>query len=418
MRLHSTCIGGLLSASLASSATAQTALTWTDVLVRYKANNPTLRAGEIGVEESRAGETTAKLRPNPDLSLSVDGVGLDTPAGTGHFDSVTTVASVDYLIELRHKRQLRLASAQGATAIAVSTQADLERNQRLLLRTAFVQLLQAKAFLELARSELSDYDQVIAVGRERLETGDIARIDLDRLELQRVQYESDVQTASVNVRTAKIQLLQLMNDKTPVDGLDITGRYDFAPLGRPLEELRATALDTRPDLKAAMRALEKAQTDYKLAVANASTDPVLGLDVGRTRSPGNPTYLGVSVSIPLRVFDRNQGEKLRTRLDIERSERLAEAVRVQVTSDVATAYATVQSAVALLQPYRERYLESATRVRDTLRFSYERGGAALVDFLQAQQDYRTVRITYVNLIAAYLTAVAQLNFAMGSEVVS
>jgi len=418
MRLHSTCIGGLLSASLASSATAQTALTWTDVLVRYKANNPTLRAGEIGVEESRASETTAKLRPNPDLSLSVDGVGLDTPAGTGHFDSVTTVASVDYLIELRHKRQLRLASAQGATAIAVSTQADLERNQRLLLRTAFVQLLQAKAFLELARSELSDYDQVIAVGRERLETGDIARIDLDRLELQRVQYESDVQTASVNVRTAKIQLLQLMNDKTPVDGLDITGRYDFAPLGRPLEELRATALDTRPDLKAAMRALEKAQTDYKLAVANASTDPVLGLDVGRTRSPGNPTYLGVSVSIPLRVFDRNQGEKLRTRLDIERSERLAEAVRVQVTSDVATAYATVQSAVALLQPYRERYLESATRVRDTLRFSYERGGAALVDFLQAQQDYRTVRITYVNLIAAYLTAVAQLNFAMGSEVVS
>src|SRR4029077_21256576 len=92
-------------------------------------------------------------------------------------------------------------------------------------------------------------------------------------------------------------------------------------------------------------------------------------------------YVGVSVGVPLRIFDRNQGEKLRTQLDITRNERLADAARLQVFGDVDTAYATVMSSVALLQPYKGRYLDQATRVRDTVTFSYQRGGASLIDFV-------------------------------------
>jgi cobalt-zinc-cadmium efflux system outer membrane protein len=121
--------------------------------------------------------------------------------------------------------------------------------------------------------------------------------------------------------------------------------------------------------------------------------------------------------VPVRIFDRNQGEKLRTQIDISRNEKLTDAARLQVFGDVDTAHAAVISSVALLQPYRDRYLDQATRVRDTVTFSYQRGGASLLDFLQAQQEYRSVRVNYVNLIATFLNAVGQLNLAVGQEVI-
>jgi cobalt-zinc-cadmium efflux system outer membrane protein len=174
-------------------------------------------------------------------------------------------------------------------------------------------------------------------------------------------------------------------------------------------------LDTRPDLKAAMEAVDKAQTDHKLAVANGSTDPTFSLDVGR--NPPIDLYFGVGVSIPLRIFDRNQGEKLRTKLDIDRNQKLLDAAQAQVYSDVDSAYATVSSNVTLLQPYKAKYLQQAVRVRDTIAFSYQHGGASLLDFLNAQSEYRATELNYVNLVGAYLTAAAQLNMAVGREVI-
>jgi cobalt-zinc-cadmium efflux system outer membrane protein len=417
-------MGCVLWLGLVRASAAQTPLTWSDVRARFEAANPTVRAGAVGLDEARATEVTAFLRPNPQVSVSADQFKLVGDA-TDPFQNLTTVASINYLHERQQKRELRRDSAQGATAIAVSTQADLVRNLIFNLRAAFVQMLQAKAFQTLARENLANYDQVLALSRDRLQAGDIAQIDLDRLQLQRVQYESDVQTAIVNLRTGKIQLLRLLNDTTtPVDQFDITGVYDFGEFVQTLAALRQIALDARPDLRAAMQAIDKAKTDYQLAAANGSVDPTVGLDVGHAQPPEaksfNPplsTWFGINVSVPLRVFDRNQGEQLRTRLDITRNERLLEAARLQVFSDVDSGYATVMSTLELLRPYKASYLDQATRVRETITFSYQRGGASLIDFLQAEQEYRGVQVSYVNLIATFLNAVNQLNLAVGREVV-
>jgi outer membrane protein, heavy metal efflux system len=415
------CIASVIVSCLAADGSAQTPLTWQEIRARFEANNPILRAGQLGIEEAKAAETTAYLRPNPQFSLTNDQINLfGQPSDP--FQNLISVVSVSYLHERQRKRELRRDSAQGATAIAVSTQADLERNLIFNLRSAFVQTLQAKAFHTLAQENLTNYDQVLSLGRDRLQAGDIAQIDLDRLQLQRVQYESDVQLADVNLRTAKIQLLRLLDDSTPVDQLDVTGTYDFADPTQTLAALRQVAIDTRPDLKAAMQAIDKAQTDHRLAIANASTDPLIGLDAGFPQSPDSYSpplnrYVGLSVSVPLRLFDRNQGEKLRTELDIGRNERLTEAARAQVFSDVDSAFATVMSTVTLLRPYKTTYLDQATRVRDTMTFSYQRGGASLIEFLQAEQEYRSVQVSYVNLIAAFLNAVSQLNLAIGQEVI-
>jgi cobalt-zinc-cadmium efflux system outer membrane protein len=164
-----------------------------------------------------------------------------------------------------------------------------------------------------------------------------------------------------------------------------------------------------------MDSIEKATTDHTLAIANGSTDPVFGVDVGR--NPPIQSYIGFNVSIPLRIFDRNQGEKQRTELDITRNERLQDASQAQVLNDVDSAYTTLNSNLTLLHAYKDNYLDVAVRVRDTLSFSYQRGGASLLDFLQAQNDYRTVQLSYLNLVGAYLTAASQLNLAVGREVI-
>jgi len=410
------CFGFLLAAVLTNSGFAQRALTWNEVRDRFEAANRTLRAGQIGIEESRAQEITAYLRPNPNLALSADQINPFS-GGPAHstFGALLSVASVNYLHERQRKRELRLESAQGATKIAVSGQSDLTRTLVFDLRMAFVQILQEKAILSLAKENLAYYDHVLEVNRERYKAGGIARVDLDRLELQRVQYESDLQTAEVNLRTAKIQLLALLNDRTTVEQFDVSGSFDFSSQLPPVDDVRQLALDTRPDLRAALQSVEKAKTDHRLAIANASTDPTFGFDVGR--NPPIDQYIGFSVSLPLRIFDRNQGEKRRTQLDIDRNANLMEATRTQVFSDVDSAYAAVNSTVILLQPYKDRYLRQASSVRDTIAFSYQHGAASLLEFLNAQADYRSVQVNYLNLIATYLNAANQLNLAVGREVV-
>lgn len=400
---------------LAQNASPTRALTWQDTQAKFRANNPTLLAGQAGIAESRADEITAYLRPNPTLNFTADSLAVLTYHPFRPFANLIPSGSIDYLHEREHKRELRLASAQGATAIAVSGQADLERTLMYNLRDAFVRVLQAKAIREIARENLDYYDKEISISRTRFEAGGMARVDFQRVELQRVQYQSDLATAEVNLRTAKIDLLALLRDNTPVDQFDITGPFDFNDSIASLQELQAIALNVRPDLQEAQQSVAKAKTDHQLAIANGSSDPTFSFDVAR-QVPVQ-AYVGVGVSFPLRIFDKNQGEKIRTQIDIGRNEQLRDAAQIGVIHDVDSAYATLQSTLQLLRPYKSTYLQEAQDVRETITFSYLHGAASLLDFLDAQKQYRDTELNYLNLVGAYLSAANQVNLAVGREVI-
>jgi outer membrane protein, heavy metal efflux system len=411
----------LVAGCFGRTAHAQT-YTWQQLRQKFTTMNPTLLAGEDNIAEARAMEISAFLRPNPDFTLSADGTQLTSYQGVYRPFAGTQIGpNVSYLHERRNKRELRLESARKVTSIAESQQEDLGRTMLFTLRNGFIGALQAKAVLEVARENLAYYDHVLEVSQDRLRAGDIAQVDMLRLDLQRVQYEADVQSAMVNARTAKIRLLGLLNERTPLERFDIIGNFDFAEMAATLDEVRRTALDARPDLRAAVEALDKAKTDHDLAVSNGSTDPTLSVWITHNPSFNNPfdnNTIGAGVSIPLRIFDRNQGEKERTEIDIRRSRRLRDAAAAQVYSDVDSAWATVESNVTLLRPYKTKYLEEAGKVRDTIAFSYQHGGASLLDFLNAQNEYRNVRLSYLNLVGAYLNAASQLNLAAGREVIA
>ena len=395
--------------------------TWDQVKNLFELSNTSLMAAKLNIDELKAEEITAHLRPNPDFTLSADGTQISPSHGVWQPFAGTFISpGVSYLFERRNKRNLRFEAAKQGTAIGAAQQADTERTLTFNLRSAFVGVLQAKAVLHLAQDNLEYYDKILKVSRDRFDAGDIARIDLDRLELGRLQYESDLQGALVNLRTSKINLLALLDDRRPVDSFDLDGPFDFSEDLLALDQYRKDALDARPDLHAAVLTVEQAKANYQLAEANGSTDPTIGVWFTHNGSFNNPDALntiGASVSIPLRIFDRNQGEKLRTKIDINRSEKLRQGAETQVYSDVDSAYATLASNIELLKPYKRQYLQQAVRVRDTVFFSYQHGGASLLDFFNAESDYRTVQLSYVNLIGAYLTAAAQLNQAVGREVI-
>lgn len=415
------CGAGLLALLLPSGITAagQESLTWEQLKSKFEASNPVLKADTANVEEMKAEEITAFLRPNPQFTISQDGTQIAPHSGTwvplrGTYEE----PNFSYLHERERKRELRLESAKEGTAISSSQHIDLERNLIFGLHTAYVQTLQAKAVLDLAKADLEYYDKIIDISKERYKAGDLAKIDLARIELQRVQYESEIETAIVNLRTQKIQLLLLLDDRTPVDRFDVTGFFDLGAPLQPLDEYHQIALANRPDLRAAIQTIEQSQTNHKLAVANGSTDPTFSAWYTYNSSNNNPSgiqTLGFSVSVPLRIFDRNQGEKKRTLIDIDRSQQAAEAAKAQVFSDVDSAYELVRSNIALIKPYKEQYLDQSVYVRDTVTYAYQHGGASLMDFLNAQSDYRVVQLAYLQLIGSYLTATGQMNLAVGNE---
>lgn len=416
----------LMAASLCAQTPSQASSpaeiwTWDQVKNHFELQNTTLMASRLNIDELKAQEITAHLRPNPDFTLSADGTQIAPSHGVWQpFGGTFVSPGVSYLFERRNKRGLRYQAARQGTAIGVAQQSDSERTLLFNLRSAFVGILQAKAVFRLAQDNLDYYDKILKVSRDRFQAGDIARIDFDRLELQRLQYESDLQTALVNLRTTKINLLALLDDRRPVDSFDVDGTFDFGEDLLPLDDYRKDALDARPDLRAAVLSIQQAETNYKLAEANGSTDPTIGVWFTHNGSFNNPDALntiGASVNIPLRIFDTNQGEKLRTKIDIKRNEKLRAGVETQVYSDVDSAYATLASDINLLKPYKRQYLDQALRVRDTVYFSYQHGGVALLDFLNAESEYRAVQLSYVNLVGSYLTAAAQMNLAIGREVI-
>ena len=412
----------ILLAGLPAALTAQTALTWQQIKDKFEAANPTLRAAQLTIDESRAAEITAFLRPNPELSLSTDGTQISTFNSGGTYRPLSGtqfMPGIGYLHEREQKRELRLETAQKTTDVTVSACSDQERGLIFNLRTAWVQVLQAKAFLQNAKDNLVYWDRELGISRTRFAAGDLSQVDLNRLILVRPQFESDFETATVNLRTAKIQLLQLLNDRTPIEQFDVSGTYDYTDSLISMDEFQNQALAARPDLREALQSLELAKLTHKLAVANGSSDPTFSVWFTHNPSFNNPyahDTLGASVSIPLRIFDRNQGEKVRTQIDIGRNEKLVDAAQAQIFSDVDSAYVTLVGALNLLRPYKAGYLDLAGKTRDMIQFSYRNGGASLLDYLDAEKSYRDVRLAYLNLIGSYLTAAAQMNMAVGREV--
>ena len=376
-----------------------------------KAHNPTLAAARAHAAGIHANEITASLRQNPELNLG--GTDVSLPANNPSSPYSYSVG-VSRLFERGQKRRWRMESAANYSKAADAQLADTERQTVLDVKQNFTQLLEAQAKLDLAKQDLDSYSKTLDLSKARLNAGDISGTDYSQLDLQMAQFESDYEDAFVDLRQQSDQLQLALGIEHPSTRFAIIG--DLAPpaLDHDLAALITLAEKARPDVIEAEANAAAAQFDLKLAVANGTADPTLAGEYDRT---GVYNSAGFSISIPLRIFDRNQGEKQRTAMEAQSQQLTAVATRNQAESDVDQAWAQYVSASKLSARYRTHYLDEAQTVRNNLEFSFQHGSATLLDFLQSLRDYRQTRLNAVQADAQVWLAIHQLSFATATELV-
>jgi cobalt-zinc-cadmium efflux system outer membrane protein len=368
-------------------------------------HNPSLRAKTLELGSTQANEITAGLRPNPVASY------LAEQLGNRNVDSQQTV-TLGQPIETGGKRRRRLESARAATAVTTEEIADARRQVILLVRKAFTDALVARATSELAEDNLKALDEVERLQRFRVERGDLSELELLRLQVQRFAFERDATDARQAGETARIALRSAIGPAGVAESVEIVGALDFRDVSLDPSTLRRRALEARPDLRAAEAAQAKARADVELARANAWWDFTPQLEYQRI---GNDNTVGVGISVPLRIFDRNQGEIARARSEVSRAAALRQAAATQALAEVDTAYAGVLVLRERVISLRDVYLPKATQARQTVEFAYRRGGVSLLDFLDAQRTYRETALEHLRALGNLRAAVDQLEAAIGGR---
>ena len=386
-------------------------LTLAQVLDLAHRANPTLLAAGQHLAAVRAQEITAGLRANPVgiLSGQLVTLGTDNPEGPYFYE-----AGVQRLFERGNKRQVRLDNARSTTTLTGFQLDDQRRQTDLAIRQAFSRMVYAQEALSISRDNLEGYRKTVGLMKVRLDAGDIDQTDFDRVDLQLSGFESDMDNAQLTLRQGSIALQTLIGVAMPSDDFAIAGTLDPPRIATTIDELRSSALANRPDLKAAQAQVEVNNAAVKLAMANGTADPTLE---GEYERNGNANSFGASLNIPLRLFDRNQGEKERARYELESSRLALTAAQHQVLSDVDSAWAGYQTAQSQSERYRSKYLAEAAHVRDNLEFSYRNGNTTLLDYLSALSDYRQVNLAALNAKLQLLLSLEQLSYAAHTEIV-
>ena len=335
----------LLTGAALQAQAQQQPLTLPQALDIARTRNPNLLSGQQHVTATKANEITAGLRQNPNFQISGSDVSLpaSNPASPYSY-----AANVNRLFERGEKRRWRLDVAHATTDVTQSQYKDTERQTALAVKRAFTQMLAAKASLQIADDNLQGYRKTVDLSKVRLNAGDISATDFERIDLQLAEFESDYDNAKLNLLQASDQLQLLLGIEKPADTFDITGTLDPPSITAPLAQIEQQALQSRPDYLAAQQSVRLADSNIKLADADGTTDPTIGGEYERTATYNSA---GFQVSIPLRIFDRNQGEKERTRYEAQSSHFAETAARNQVINDVEQAWAGYETATTMAKRY-------------------------------------------------------------------
>jgi outer membrane protein, heavy metal efflux system len=379
--------------------------------------NQSLRAERLNVDEAKADETTAALKPNPGLSVSADGLTPFSPRQmNADFlrNSTTYSSALSYLFERGGKRLKRMTVAEDTTEVARRNVRDLERQLAFQAEQAFVNALLAKSTLELSQQDLKSFSEIVEINRQRVTAGDLAQGEFYKISLQKLQVEQDVSSAEVNLVQAKASLRQLMGFDSVTDDFEIVGDLTFTSQSLNLENLKRLALENRPDVRSSHAAVQLAQDTLALQKGIRARD--LSGNVNYTRT-GPDNTMGVGVSIDLPFHDRNQGNIARSDIAVRQALETEAATRFAAVTDVVNAYAAFDTNRKVIALYQSGYLDQARQSLEITTYVYQHGAGALLDLLDAERTYRATELAYRQALAAYMTSLRQLNAAVGKQVI-
>jgi len=410
------CFGGLGSAeTLRAQTQGPVRITLDEAIQMALAHNHNLLADRSTIDQSQAQEITANLRPDPVLMGDAQFLPIFQPSqfsSTYLDDDAQFDLGISYLFERGKKRQHRLAAAQDQTAVTRSTVADNERTITFEVASQYINVQLAESTLALAQVDLKSFQSTVDVSATRYKDGDIGEDDYLKIKLQLLQFQTDVSQAELARVQGLSDLRQLLGYESVSEDYDVAADFDYQPVKANLDDLQARALATRPDLRAAQQGVTLANGEYALAKANGKRDITGQINYTHVADINSASLFG---SMQLPIFDRNQGEIARTHFAITQAQEMQSLADGQVMTDVRDAYEGLQSNDRIMTIYRSGYLDDAKQDRDISEYAYQRGAASLLDFLDAERDYRATQLAYRQALAAYLVALEQLREAVGTR---
>ena len=416
-----TCLHGLVAIVIAGFlllpwAEAQTQgavrITLDEAIQLALQRNHNLLAARTTIQQSQAEETTANLRPNPTLFADWEYLPFFSSSSQNSqylHDSTEADLGLGYLIERGKKRQHRLQAAKDITAQTRSLVADNERSLTFGVASLFINVQLAESTLELAEQDLKSFQNTVDIGQERYRVGAISEDDSLKIKLQLLQFETDVEQAQLARVQALSDLRQLLGYESVSAEYDVAGQFDYLPLRGNIEDLQLKALQNRPDLRAAQQGVTAANSQYDLQRAIGKPDVTVQANYSYVNGINAATFYG---SIPLPIFNRNQGEIARTRFAITQAQEQEKATNGQALTDVRDAYEGLRTNDKVVVLFRSGYLDIAQKDRDISEYAYKRGAASLLDFLDAERSYRATQLAYRQALASYLLALEQLREAV------
>ena len=403
------------SAPQAPPASTSSRISLDDAIRLALLHNHALQAMRTTIQQSLAGEITANLRPNPTLGLDaqflpifqpdkLDGDYLDQSA---QFD-----AGIGYLFERGKKRQHRLQAAKDQTAVVRSLVTDNERQLVFNVSQQFVDVQLAESTLEFAQQDLDSFQKTVDISKERFRAGDMSEGDFLKIKLQLLQFQSDVSAAKLARLQSLAALRQLLGFETVPDDYDVQGTLDYQPVHADLNGLKNVAALNRPDLRAAQQSVTAAESQYALQKANGKMDITGTFNYSHTAGASSGSFF---YSMPLPIFNRNQGEIERAQHAITQAREQASETTQQVSTDVATAFANLQTNDQIIQLYQGGYVDTAKQSRDISEYAYRKGAASLLDYLDSERSYRANQLAYRQALASYMLALEQMRQAVGTR---
>ena len=405
-----------LSAGQQNPAPAAQARVTLDDAIRFSLlHNHALQALRSTIQQSLAEEITANLRPNPTLGLDAQFLPIFQPdqfSGDYIDQQAQFDAGVGYLFERGKKRQHRLQAARDQTSVVRSQVSDSERLLVFNVGQQFIDVLLAESSLEFAQQDLDSFQKTVDISNERLRVGDMSEGDFLKIKLQLLQFQSDVSAAKLAKLQSLAALRQLMGFESVPDDYDVEGALDYQPVHADLGGLKSLAALNRPDLRAAQQGVVAAESQLALQKANGKVDITGTFNYTHTAGVNTGAFF---YSMPLPVFNRNQGEIARAQYAITQAQELASETAQQVSTDVVTAFANLQSNDQIIQLYRGGYLDQAKQSRDISEYAYRKGAASLLDYLDAERTYRANQLAYRQALASYMLALEQMRQAVGTR---
>jgi cobalt-zinc-cadmium efflux system outer membrane protein len=378
-------------------------------------HNHSLQAARTLILQNQAQEISANLRPNPVLVGDAQFLPVFTPSNLNNDyldNGVQFDVGVGYLFERGQKRQHRLQAAKDQTAVTTAQVADNERTLTFNVASQFIAAILAQANVELADTNLNSFQQTVDISEERFKAGAMSEGDLLKIKLQMLQFQTDVSAARLARLQALASLRQLLGYESVPENYEVLGDLNYQPVKLGKDDLKAMALRQRPDLRAAQLGVTAAESQFALARANGKRDVNAQINYTHVAALSTASLFG-SIQIP--IFDRNQGEIARTQYAITQSQELSSEQASLALTDVENSYESLRTNDQIVQLYQSGYLKQSEDSRDISQYAFQRGAASLLDFLDAERNYRTTQLAYRQSLATYMLSLEQLRQAVGTR---